>query len=93
MLNLAARVPIQDVRIIVTAILVQKESGGNMAEVLDNVATIIRERFRLKREIRTRTAQGRLTGWILALLPVVLGVVMYFVNPEHLACSGTGPRG
>ena len=93
MLNLAARVPIQDVKIIVTAILVQKESGGNLAEVLNNVATIIRERFRLKREIRTRTAQGRLTGWILACLPVVLGVMMYIGNPQHISLLWTNPIG
>jgi tight adherence protein B len=77
MLNMAVRIPLQDVRIMVTAILVQKESGGNLAEVLDKVATIIRERFRLKREIRTRTAQGRLTGWVLSCLPLVLGILLY----------------
>jgi tight adherence protein B len=93
MLNLAARVPIQDVKIIVTAILVQKESGGNLAEVLNNVATIIRERFRLKREIRTRTAQGRLTGWILGCLPVVLGVGLYLGNPEYVSVLWTNPTG
>lgn len=93
MLNLAERVPIQDVKIIVTAILVQKESGGNLAEVLDNVATIVRERFRLKREIRTRTAQGRLTGWILACLPAVLGGLLYLVNPEHVSLLWTHPMG
>jgi tight adherence protein B len=93
MLNLAARIPIQDVRIMVTAVLVQKESGGNLAEVLDKVATIIRERFRLKREIRTRTAQGRLTGWILACLPVVLGILLYLGSPEHISLLWTHPMG
>ncbi len=93
MTNLAARVPIQDVKIIVTAILVQKESGGNLAEVLDNVAKIIRERFRLKREILTRTAQGRLTGWILAGLPPVLGGLLYFANPGHMSLLWTHPTG
>jgi tight adherence protein B len=93
MLNMAARVPIQDVKIIVTAILVQKESGGNLAEVLNNVATIIRERFRLKQEIRTRTAQGRLTGWILGCLPVVLGSGLYLANPEYVSILWTHPTG
>ena len=93
MLNMAARVPIQDVKIIVTAILVQKESGGNLAEVLNNVATIIRERFRLKQEIRTRTAQGRLTGWILGGLPTVLGVGLYLANPEYISLLWTNPIG
>src|ERR1700751_3587694 len=63
--NLAGRVPIDDVRIIVTAVLIQKESGGNLAEILEKAAYIIRDRFRLKRQIRVHTAQGRLTGWIL----------------------------
>ena len=93
MLNMATRVPIQDVKIIVTAILVQKESGGNLAEVLNNVATIIRERFRLKQEIRTRTAQGRLTGWILGCLPVVLGVGLYLANPGYVSLLWTNPTG
>jgi tight adherence protein B len=84
MLNLAERVPIQDVRIIVTAILVQKESGGNLAEVLDKAAAVIRDRFRLKRQIRVHTAQGRLTGWILACLPPVLGTGLYFLKPEYM---------
>jgi tight adherence protein B len=93
MLNLVARVPIQDVRIIVTAVLVQKESGGNLAEVLDKVATVIRERFRLKRQIRVHTAQGRLTGWILACLPPVLGCALYLVKPEYLSVLWTTPLG
>ena len=93
MLNLAARVPIQDVRILVTAILVQKESGGNLAEVLDKVATIIRERFKLKREIQTHTAQGRLTGWILSCLPVVLAVLIYLASPGHISLLWTHPLG
>lgn len=93
MVNLMARMPIQDVKIVVTAILVQKESGGNLAEVLDNVAGIIRERFRLKREIRTRTAQGRLTGWILTGLPVVLGTLFYISNPEYISLLWKHPLG
>jgi tight adherence protein B len=82
--NLAARVPLHDVQILVTAILIQKESGGNLAEIVEKVAHIIRERFRLKREIGTKTAQGRLTGWILALLPVVLGFAIFLVNPGYM---------
>lgn len=85
MLNLSTRVPIQDVRMVVTAMLIQKESGGNLAEVLEKVAHIIRDRYRLKRQIRVHTAQGRLTGWILAVLPVVLGFGLYLVNPSHMS--------
>lgn len=83
--NLVTRVPIQDVKIVSTAILIQRESGGNLAEVLDKTSQVIRERFRLKRQILTHTAQGRLTGWILTLLPVVLGMLLYMVNPELMS--------
>jgi tight adherence protein B len=93
MVNLAGRVPIHDVRIIVTAVLVQKESGGNLAEVLDKVASIIRERFRLKRQIQVHTAQGRLTGWILAVLPLVLGIGLYLLNPESMSVLWKNPTG
>jgi tight adherence protein B len=83
--SMAVRVPLQDVRIMMTAILVQKETGGNLAEVLEKCAQLIRERFRLKREIGVRTAQGRLTGWILSLLPPGLGVLLYFLQPEMIS--------
>lgn len=83
--NLVSRVPLQDVRIVATAILIQKESGGNLAEVLDKTAYVIRERFRLKRQVRIHTAQGRLTGWILSFLPIVLGIGLYFVDPDHMS--------
>jgi tight adherence protein B len=83
--NLVTRVPLQDLRIVVTAILIQKESGGNLAEVLDKAAYVIRERFRLRRQVRVYTAQGRLTGWILSFLPVVLGIALYLVNPKTMS--------
>lgn len=83
--NLITRVPLQDLRMVVTAILIQKESGGNLAEVLDKVSHVIRERFRLKREVRVYTAQGRLTGWILSLLPLVLGIGLYLLNPAMMS--------
>jgi tight adherence protein B len=91
--NLATRIPIQDVRIMVTAILIQKESGGNLAEVLDKCAYVIRERFRLKKEIRIKTAQGRLTGWILSVLPVGLACLLFTVNPKGISLLWTHPMG
>lgn len=91
--NLANRVPIQDVRIVMTAILIQKETGGNLAEVLDKCAHVIRERFRLKREIRVKTAQGRLTGWILSFLPIVLGLLLFLVHPQGISLLWTKPMG
>ncbi len=83
--NLIDRVPLQDLKIVSTAIMIQKESGGNLAEVLDKTAYVIRERFRLKRQIQVHTAQGRMTGVILTLLPVVLGVGIYFVDPGMIS--------
>jgi len=91
--NLITRVPLQDLRIAVTAILIQKESGGNLAEVLEKTAYVIRQRFRLKRQIQVHTAQGRLTGLILTLLPVVLGIGLYIVNPVAMSLLWTRPIG
>jgi tight adherence protein B len=87
--NLAARVPLQDLRMVITAILIQKESGGNLAEVFDKAAYVIRERFRLKRQVRVHTAQGRLTGWILSFLPIVLGIGLYLINPQSMSLLWT----
>jgi tight adherence protein B len=87
--NLTSRVPLQDLRIVATAITIQKESGGNLAEVLDKTSYVIRERFRLKRQIQTHTAQGRLTGWILTLLPVGLGIAIYMINPTMMSILWT----
>lgn len=91
--NLTVRVPLQDVRIVATAIMIQKESGGNLAEVLEKTAHVIRERFTLKRQIRIHTAQGRLTGWILSFLPVVLGIALYMVSPDTMSILWKRPIG
>ena len=93
MLNLADRVPLPDVRFLVTAILVQKETGGNLAEVLDKAAAVIRERFRLRGQLRVYTAQGRLTGWILAGLPFFMFVLLNIVNPNYERILLTDPVG
>lgn len=91
--NLINRVPLQDLRIVATAITIQKESGGNLSEVLDKTSHVIRERFRLKRQVGVHTAQGRLTGWILTLLPVVLGIALYASNPKMMSLLWTTPLG
>ncbi|MGD0800546.1 MAG: type II secretion system F family protein [Terracidiphilus sp.] len=91
--NLINRVPLQDLRIVATAIMIQKESGGNLAEVLDKTSHVIRERFRLKREVAVHTAQGRTTGWVLIVLPFVLGTALYFVNPKMISMLWTTPLG
>jgi tight adherence protein B len=76
-------VPSQDLRVLVTGILVQKETGGNLAEILDRTANVIRERLRIQGEIKTHTAQGRMTGWILCTLPVVMLLVINIINPGY----------
>jgi tight adherence protein B len=91
--NLIKRVPLQDLRIFATAIMIQKESGGNLAEVLDKTSHVIRERFRLKRQVGVHTAQGRMTGWVLTALPVFLGVALYFVDPQMMSVLWTNPTG
>lgn len=91
--NMANRVPLQDLRIVATAILIQKESGGNLAEVLDKAAQVIRDRFRLRRQVLVHTAQGRLTGMILTVLPVVLGACLYLVNPDAISLLWKNPVG
>lgn len=91
--NMVNRMPVQDLRIVVTAIMIQKESGGNLAEVLEKTSQVIRERFRLKRQVMTHTAQGRLTGVILTLLPIVLGCALYFVNPKMMSLLWTRELG
>ena len=83
LLQMLERIPSQDLRVLVTAILVQKDTGGNLAEILDRTTHVIRERIRIKGEISTHTAQGRLTGWILCLLPLVLLVLINIINPGY----------
>lgn len=84
LLNLAERVPLVDVRFFVTALLIQKETGGNLAEILDGLSRVIRDRFRLYREIQVRTAQGRLTAGILIVLPIFLAIVLTALNPDYM---------
>ena len=82
--NLSTRVPILDVRFFSTAVLIQRETGGNLAEILDNLAAVVRERFKIRRQVRTHTAHGRYTGYVLMGLPPFLAVALQFMNPEHM---------
>lgn len=93
MTNLADRMPIPDVQLLVSAVLIQKESGGNLAEILEKTAHVIRERFRLKRQVRVHTAQGRLTGWVLAVMPIVFGLLLYLLNPAQMSILWSRPIG
>jgi tight adherence protein B len=81
--NLVVRVPLQDLKMAITAIIIQRESGGNLAEVLEKTAYMVRERFRLRRQVKTHTAQGRMTGLVLTFLPIALGFGLYLINPEN----------
>ena len=89
----AERIPVLDARFFVTAVLIQRESGGNLSEVLDNLAGVMRERFRVKRQIRVISAHGRLTGWILVCLPPALAMVLFSINPETRQLMFTDPLG
>ncbi|HJS46861.1 MAG TPA: type II secretion system F family protein, partial [Gemmatimonadales bacterium] len=84
MFGLADRVPLVDTRILVTAVLVQREVGGNLAEILDNLSYVIRERFKIRRQLRVITAQGRLSGYILACLPIAVGLAVFFLNRSYI---------
>lgn len=93
LVQLLDRVPSQDLRVLVTGMMVQKESGGNLAEILDRIAFVIRERIRIHGEIRTHTAQGRLTGYILCGLPVVMLVLLNLINPGYSNVLFNTPTG
>jgi tight adherence protein B len=84
MLGLLARVPSVTVMAFVTAVLVQKETGGNLAEILNQIANVVRGRFRFQRRVRTLSAEGRMSAWVLALVPLILFGAMMIVNPDYL---------
>ena len=82
--NLTVRIPLLDVRFFSTAVLIQRETGGNLAEILENLGHVVRERFKILRQVRVYTAHGRLTGYVLLGLPVFLAIALAFINPEHM---------
>jgi tight adherence protein B len=89
----AARIPLIDAKFFVTAVLTQRESGGNLAEVLDNLANVIRERFKVKRQVRVHTAHARITGWVLAGLPPALALAIALLSPGHFKPMLLDPLG
>jgi tight adherence protein B len=86
-------VPLLDARFFTIAVLTQREAGGNLAEVLDNLSTLIRERSRVKRQVRVASAHGRITGWILSLMPPVLAGIMILLAPQHMSAFIEDPLG
>jgi tight adherence protein B len=93
LLQMLQRVPSSDLQVLVTGILVQKDTGGNLAEILDRISAVIRDRVRIKGEIKIHTAQGRLTGWILFLLPIVMMVLINVINPGYSSILFNDPLG
>jgi len=93
LLNLAARVPVDDLRYFVVAVTIQRESGGNLAELLDNISSIVRARLKLLGEVRTLSAEGKMSAWVLGLLPFGVAVVINIVNPNFMDVLWTDPMG
>ena len=81
---MAERVPLMDMHFFVTAVLIQRETGGNLSEILDNLARVVRERFKILRQVRVHTAHGRMTGYVLLALPAALGIALSVMNPKHM---------
>ena len=93
MKELAERLPLLDARFFVTAVMTQRESGGNLSEILANLANVIRERFKVKRQIRVVSAHGRITGWVLSGIPPSLAVGMLIMVPGHISTLIEDPMG
>jgi tight adherence protein B len=89
----ADRMDSEDVQVFTTALMIQKETGGNLSEILDGLQQTIRERFRILRQVKTLTAQGRLSGWIVGLLPIALGGALYVFNPDYMGLLFTTKAG
>jgi tight adherence protein B len=91
--ELADRIGLLDVRFFVTAVLIQRDTGGNLAEILDNLAHVVRERFKILRQVRVHTAHGRFTGYVLLALPAFLACALMIINPEHMSLLFTERMG
>jgi tight adherence protein B len=91
--SFAERVPLIDAKFFATAVLTQRDAGGNLAEVLDNLASVIRERFKVKRQVRVISAHGRITGWVLSGLPPSLSIIFFIVTPKHIPILFGDPLG
>jgi len=92
-MNLLERVPSMSLMAAITAVLIQRETGGNMAEILEKIAAVVRSRFRYQRRLRTLSAEGRLSAWILALVPFVLAAVLMVLSPDYLPMLTKDPLG
>lgn len=93
MQRLADRVPIDDLRFLVISVLIQRETGGNLAELMQNMAKLIRERLKLLGQVKALSAEGRLSGWILFLLPIVMALLLALINPTYISKLIDDPAG
>jgi tight adherence protein B len=93
MMNLYTRNQLRDLKFFITAIIIQRETGGNLVEILEKIAHLIRERFKLVNQIQALTAEGRLSGLILILLPIVIGFMLLHLNPKYIGMLWTHPTG
>src|SRR5260370_7857133 len=91
LLNLTDRMPLVDVKFFVTAVMLQRETGGNLAEILANLSYVIRERFKIQRQVRVYTAQGRLTMAMLMGMPPIIFTIMFILNPPFISPLFTHP--
>lgn len=91
--GLVERANSDDLELVITAVLIQRQVGGNLSIILDNISSTIRERINIKAEVKTITAQGRISGLIIAVLPVILGIILYIINPEHIGLLFKNPIG
>jgi tight adherence protein B len=93
LMGMVDRVDLVDVRIFATAVLVQREVGGNLSEILDNISDTIRARFKIRRQLQTFTAQGRMSGMIVGVMPIVVGLAFYAINPDYIRILFEHPMG
>ncbi|MEW6659120.1 MAG: type II secretion system F family protein [Thermodesulfobacteriota bacterium] len=93
LLNLCARMDLRDLRYFTTAVMIQRETGGNLTEILEKIANLIRERFKLRNQIKALTAEGRLSGWVLMGLPPALALAILKLNPEYIKLLVNHPLG
>jgi tight adherence protein B len=91
--NLGQRIPLLDLRLCITAILIQRETGGNLAEILEKVANTIRDRFRILEDLKTLTTSSRMSAWVLCGLPILVAFAVTALRPQYMGVMWDDPRG
>jgi tight adherence protein B len=93
LLNLCQRMELRDLKYFTTAVMIQRETGGNLTEILEQISTLIRERFKLRNQIKALTAEGRLSGWVLILMPPGIAMAIFKLNPDYISLLADHPLG